>query len=122
MRISDWSSDVCSSDLTASGKSHLALGLARRDPTWGLVSADSMQVYRGMDIGTAKPTLAEQADVPHHAIDLLDPWEDGTVVHYQRVAREAIAGIEARGRRALLVGGTGLYIQAVVDDLEIPGQ
>src|SRR3546814_6030745 len=81
-----------------------------------------MQVYRGMDIGTAKPTLAEQADVPHHAIDLLDPWEDGTVVHYQRVAREAIAGIEARGRRALLVGGTGLYIQAVVDDLEIPGQ
>ncbi|HEY9556117.1 MAG TPA: tRNA (adenosine(37)-N6)-dimethylallyltransferase MiaA [Acidimicrobiales bacterium] len=107
---------------TASGKSHLALGLARRDPTWELVSADSMQVYRGMDIGTAKPTLAEQADVPHHAIDLLDPWEDGTVVHYQRVAREAIAGIEARGRRALLVGGTGLYIQAVVDDLEIPGQ
>src|SRR3546814_5601134 len=93
MRISDWSSDVCSSDLTASGKSHLALGLARRDPTWELVSADSMQVYRGMDIGAAKPTLAEQADVPHHAIVLLDPWEDCTVVHYQRVAREAIAGL-----------------------------
>jgi tRNA dimethylallyltransferase len=107
---------------TASGKSALALALARRDPTWELVSVDSMQVYRGMDIGTAKPSAAEQAEVPHHLIDRLDPWEDGTVAWFQREAKAAIADIEQRGRRALLVGGTALYVQAIVDDLEIPGQ
>jgi tRNA dimethylallyltransferase len=107
---------------TASGKSELALGLARRDPVWELVSVDSMQVYRGMDIGTAKPTPAERAEVPHHLLDRLDPWEDGTVAWYQREAQAVLADIEARGRRALLVGGTGLYVQAVVDDLDIPGQ
>ena len=107
---------------TATGKSALALALARQDPTWELVSIDSMQVYRGMDIGTAKPTPAEQAEVPHHLIDLLDPWEDATVAWFQQEARTALADIEARGRRALLVGGTGLYVQAVVDDLDIPGQ
>lgn len=83
---------------------------------------DSMQVYRGMDIGTAKPTPAEQARVPHHLIDIVDPAASFSVVPFQRVAREAIAAIEARGRRALLVGGTGLYFQAVVDDLEFPGE
>jgi tRNA dimethylallyltransferase len=107
---------------TASGKSALALALARSDPRWEIVSVDSMQVYRGMDIGTAKPTAAEQAEVPHHMIDLLDPWDDGTVAWFQREAHQAIAGIEDRGRRALLVGGTGLYVQAIVDDLDIPGQ
>ena len=107
---------------TASGKSALALELARRDRTWELVSADSMQVYRGMDIGTAKPTAAERAEVPHHLLDRLEPWEDGTVAWYQREAQTAIADIEARGHRALLVGGTALYVQAVVDDLDIPGQ
>jgi tRNA dimethylallyltransferase len=107
---------------TASGKSALALALARRDPAWELVSVDSMQVYRGMDIGTAKPTPAEQAEVPHHLIDVLDPWDDSTVAWFEQAARAAIADIEARDRRALLVGGTGLYLQAVVDDLEIPGQ
>jgi tRNA dimethylallyltransferase len=107
---------------TASGKSALALALARRDPRWELVSVDSMQVYRGMDIGTAKPSPAERAEVPHHLLDLLDPWEDGTVAWFQREAQAAIADIEGRGRRALLVGGTGLYVQAVVDDLDIPGQ
>ena len=107
---------------TTSGKSALALALARRDPSWELVSVDSMQVYRGMDIGTAKPTVAERAEVPHHLIDLLEPWEDGTVAWFQRVAKGAVADIEARGRRALLVGGTALYVQAVVDDLDIPGQ
>ncbi len=107
---------------TASGKSALALALARRDPAWELVSVDSMQVYRGMDIGTAKPTAAERAEVPHHLLDLLDPWEDGAVAWFQREAVAAIADIEARGRRALLVGGTALYVQAVVDDLDIPGQ
>ncbi len=107
---------------TASGKSALALALARRDPTWELVSADSMQVYRGMDIGTAKPTMAERAEVPHHLLDLLEPWEDGTVAWFQSQARAAVADIERRGRRALVVGGTALYVQALVDKLDIPGQ
>jgi tRNA dimethylallyltransferase len=107
---------------TASGKSALALALARHDTAWELVSVDSMQVYRGMDIGTAKPSRTEQAEVPHHLIDVLDPWEEGTVAWFQRAAQQAIADIEARGRRALLVGGTGLYVQAIVDDLDIPGQ
>ncbi len=83
---------------------------------------DSMQVYRGMDVGTAKPSPAEQARVPHHLIDIADPSEDFSVVRFQAAAREAIAGIEARGRRALLVGGTGLYLQAVIDDLRFPGE
>jgi tRNA dimethylallyltransferase len=75
-----------------------------------------------MDIGTAKPTLRERAEVPHHLIDLLDPWEDGTVAWFQREARAVLRDVEARGRRALLVGGTALYVQAVVDGLEIPGR
>ena len=107
---------------TASGKSALALELARHDPSWEIVTVDSMQVYRGMDIGTAKPTLAERAEVPHHLLDLLDPWDDGTVVWFQSEARFAIADIEARGQRALLVGGTALYVQAIVDNLTFPGQ
>ena len=107
---------------TASGKSALALAMARRDPGIELVSVDSMQVYRGMDIGTAKPTPAERAEVPHHLIDLSDPWEDFTAAAFQARFREALAGIEGRGHRALLVGGTGLYLRAVVDDLEIPGR
>jgi len=107
---------------TASGKSALALVAARHDPRIELVSVDSMQVYRGMDIGTAKPTLAERAEVPHHLIDVADPWDDFTVADFQALSREALAGIEARGHRALLVGGTGLYLRAVVDDLDIPGQ
>lgn len=107
---------------TASGKSSLAMALGRQDPSWELLSIDSMQVYRGMDIGTAKPTRAEQAEVPHHLIDLLDPWEEATVAWFQGEARTAIAAIEGRGRRALLVGGTALYVQAIVDDLAIPGQ
>jgi tRNA dimethylallyltransferase len=107
---------------TASGKSALALALARRLPEWELVSVDSMQVYRGMDIGTAKPTPAERAEVPHHLLDLLDPWEEATVAWFQAEARTALAAIEARGRRALLVGGTALYVQALVDGLDIPGR
>ncbi|MFL6203982.1 MAG: tRNA (adenosine(37)-N6)-dimethylallyltransferase MiaA [Acidimicrobiales bacterium] len=107
---------------TASGKSALALELARRDTSWELVSVDSMQVYRGMDIGTAKPSPAERAEVPHHLLDLLDPWEEATVAWFQQEARAAVADIERRGGRALLVGGTALYVQAIVDDLDIPGQ
>ena len=108
--------------VTASGKSGLALDLARRDRTIELVSVDSMQVYRGMDIGTAKPTRAERAAVPHHLVDVADPWEDFTVARFVAEARAAVEAIEARSRRALLVGGTGLYLRAVVDDLAVPGR
>ncbi|WP_334141509.1 tRNA (adenosine(37)-N6)-dimethylallyltransferase MiaA [Rhabdothermincola sp.] len=107
---------------TASGKSAVALALARRYPELELVSVDSMQVYRGMDIGTAKPTPAERAEVPHHLIDLVDPWQEFTVAEFQRAFQETLAAIEARGHRALLVGGTGLYLRAVVDRLAIPGR
>lgn len=107
---------------TASGKSALALAVGRADPTIEIVSVDSMQVYRGMDIGTAKPTPAERSAVPHHLVDIADPWDDFTVSAYADHARAALAGIEARGHRALLVGGTGLYLRAVVDDLRPPGQ
>ena len=108
--------------VTASGKSALAMALARRHRDLELVSIDSMQVYRKMDIGTAKPSAAEQAEVPHHLIDLADPDEEFTVVRFQAAFADALAGIEQRGHRALLVGGTGLYLQAVVDGLTIPGQ
>ena len=81
-----------------------------------------MQVYRGMDVGTAKASAAERAEVPHHLLDVADPSEDFSVARFQALAAEAIAGIEARGRRALLVGGTGLYVQAVVDGLALPGE
>jgi tRNA dimethylallyltransferase len=109
---------------TASGKSALALELARRlpGPPVELVSVDSMQVYRGMDVGTAKPTPAERAEIPHHLLDLADPSEDFTVTRFQAACRETLADIEGRGHRALLVGGTGLYVRAVVDELSPPGQ
>jgi tRNA dimethylallyltransferase len=86
-----------------------------------IVSVDSMQVYRGMDIGTAKPTAAEQAAVPHHLLDLADPGQDFSLGRFQAAAAETIAAIESRGHRALLVGGTGLYYQAVVDGFDLPG-
>ncbi|NCZ70730.1 MAG: tRNA (adenosine(37)-N6)-dimethylallyltransferase MiaA, partial [Actinobacteria bacterium] len=82
----------------------------------------AMQVYRGMDIGTAKPTAAEQSLVRHHLIDLVDATENFTVSRFQAEYRPVMADIESRGGTAILVGGTGLYLRAVVDDLEIPGQ
>jgi tRNA dimethylallyltransferase len=108
--------------VTASGKSETALHLARRRGDCEIVSVDSMCVYRGMDIGTSKPGADARAAVPHHLLDLVDPDEDFTVTQFQRAAREALAGIERRGHHALLVGGTGLYLRAVVDDLAIPGR
>ena len=107
---------------TASGKSALALAVARTDPTIELVSVDSMQVYRRMDIGTAKPTPAERAEVPHHLVDIIDPWEEFTVTAFADRAQAAIVDIESRGRRPLLVGGTGLYLRAVIDELAVPGR
>ncbi len=107
---------------TASGKSALALSLARALGDVEIVSVDSMQGYRGMDIGTAKPSVTEQAAVPHHLLDIAEPSEDLNVARYQVLARATVAEIEQRGKRALLVGGTGLYFQAVVDDLCFPGE
>jgi tRNA dimethylallyltransferase len=107
---------------TASGKSALALALAGRREDLEIVTVDSMQVYRGMDIGTAKPTREEQAQVPHHLIDLVDPDDEYTVSRFQSDCTAVLAEIEQRGHRAVLVGGTGLYLRAVTDQLEIPGQ
>jgi tRNA dimethylallyltransferase len=105
---------------TASGKSALALEVACAFDDVELVSVDSMQVYRGLDIGTAKPTPAERDRVPHHLIDVAEPTEEWSVARFQQEARAAVADIEARGKRALLVGGTGLYVQAVIDPLTFP--
>jgi tRNA dimethylallyltransferase len=107
---------------TASGKSALALELGRRLPEVELVSVDSMQVYREMDIGTAKPSPAERAEVPHHLIDVVDPAEEFTVAEFQAAFDQARSTIEARNHHAVLVGGTGLYLRAVIDGLDIPGQ
>ncbi len=107
---------------TASGKSDVALAVARRLGDVELVSVDSMQVYRGMDIGTAKPTPAEQAEVRHHCIDLVDPTTEFTVGDFQPAYRVAIDEIGRRGHRALLVGGTGLYHRVVIDDFDLPGE
>ncbi len=107
---------------TASGKSALALEVARRLGDVELVTVDSMQVYRGMDVGTASPTAAERDEVPHHLVDVADPWEDYSLARFQADAQRALADVAARGRRAVLVGGTGLYLRAVVDGLTIPGR
>ncbi|MFN0089899.1 MAG: tRNA (adenosine(37)-N6)-dimethylallyltransferase MiaA [Acidimicrobiales bacterium] len=106
--------------VTASGKSALAMAAARRLGRLELVSVDSMQVYRGMDIGAAKPTAAERAEVPHHLLDLADPGEEFSVTRFRDAGRAALADISARGVRALLVGGTGLYLRALIDPLDIP--
>jgi tRNA dimethylallyltransferase len=105
---------------TASGKSAVALAAAHALRDVEIVSIDSMQVYRGLDIGTAKPSAAERAAVPHHLVDVAEPDDEWSVARFQREARAAIAAIETRGKRALLVGGTGLYMEAVVDRLEFP--
>ncbi len=107
---------------TASGKSALALAVARERGGVELASVDSMQVYRDMDIGTAKPTAADRAVVPHHLIDFVDPTEEFTVVDFRREYDRVSAAIATRGAAALLVGGTGLYVRAVVDRLEPPGE
>lgn len=107
---------------TASGKSAIALEVARALGDVEIVSVDSMQVYRGLDIGTAKPTPAERSEVRHHLLDLVEVEEEFSVAEFQRAASLVRADIERRGRRALLVGGTGLYLRAVIDDLELPGR
>ena len=98
------------------------MALAETDPRIEIISADSMQVYRGMDIGTAKPTLVEQAAVRHHLIDIVEPNDDYTVSRFVVDVERVSAEITARGQVPVLVGGTGLYVRAIVDGLEIPGQ
>lgn len=101
----------------------LARALASTEaPPVEIVCVDSMQVYRGMDIGTAKPSAADRAEVRHHLLDGASPDEDFTVTGFQGAAEAALADVEARGARALLVGGSGLYFQAVVDRLTPPGR
>ncbi len=104
---------------TAAGKTELALAVAERLGA-EVVSADAMLVYRGMDIGTAKPTPEERGRVPHHLVDLVDPGEEFSVARFQPLARAAIAEVLGRGRVPLLVGGSGLYFQAVVDEFVFP--
>jgi tRNA dimethylallyltransferase len=105
---------------TATGKSELAVALAERLGA-EVVNADSMQLYRGMDIGTAKPGPAERRGVPHHLLDVWDVTERASVAEYQRLARAAIEAVLARGRLPVLVGGSGLYVRAALDDLDFPG-
>jgi tRNA dimethylallyltransferase len=104
---------------TASGKTDLAIQVAERLGA-EIVCADSTTVYRGMDVGTAKPTPEQRSRVAHHLLDVAEPSEAFTVARYQRMAREAIDDVRARGRVPLLVGGSGLYVRAVVDDLVFP--
>jgi len=104
---------------TATGKSDLAVSLAK-EIDGEVINADSMQLYKGMDIGTAKITVDERQGVPHHLMDLLDVTEDANVAWYQENAREKISEIHSRGKNAIIVGGTGLYIKAILDDLNFP--
>jgi tRNA dimethylallyltransferase len=105
---------------TAAGKSDLGVALARR-LGGEVVNADSMQLYRGMDIGTAKLTPAERGGVPHHLLDVWDVTETASVADYQRMARAEIDRLHAEGRVPVLVGGSGLYVRAALDVMEFPG-
>lgn len=105
---------------TGSGKSDLAVNLAL-ELDGEVINADAMQFYRGMDIGTAKISLAERRGVPHHLLDILDVTQEASVSQFQEQARAAITDIQSRGKRAILVGGSGLYVRAALDVLEFPG-
>jgi tRNA dimethylallyltransferase len=105
---------------TGSGKSDLAVNLAL-ELDGEVINADAMQFYRGMDIGTAKISLAERRGVPHHLLDILDVTQEASVSRFQEQARAAIADIHSRGKRAILAGGSGLYVRAALDVLEFPG-
>jgi tRNA dimethylallyltransferase len=102
---------------TASGKTALALRLAEKHGSMEIINADSLLVYRGMNIGTAKPTAAELARIPHHLIDICDPSETFSAGDFVRRTKKAIVDIESRGKRALIVGGTGFYLKALLKGL-----
>src|SRR5258708_5029260 len=101
---------------TGSGKSQLALELAEQH-TAEIISMDSMALYRGRDIGTAKPTAADRQRVPHHLIDVLDPWQSASVAWWLDQARACYHAIRQRGKRVLIVGGTPLYLRALLQGL-----
>ena len=107
---------------TASGKSKLAMTIAENVRDFEIVSLDSMQIYKRMNIGTAKPTREEQAIIPHHMIDIVEPHEEYTISQFQIEAQSNIDEIESRGMLPLLVGGTGLFLRTIIDELDIPGQ
>lgn len=107
---------------TASGKSDVAMELATTVGGFEIVAADSMQVYRGMDIGTAKPTESDQKKVQHHGIDIADPWDDFSVAQFLQHIEMARESMAKRDKHELIVGGTGLYVTALVDGLNMPGQ
>jgi tRNA dimethylallyltransferase len=104
---------------TATGKSDLALDLAEAIDG-EVINADSMQLYKGMDIGTAKLTLEERRGIPHHLLDILSVNQDASVAQYQSLARTAVDEVRSRGKAAILVGGTGLYIKSVLDEMNFP--
>jgi tRNA dimethylallyltransferase len=104
---------------TATGKSDLAVSLAQ-EIGGEIINADSMQIYKGMDIGTAKLNVSERAGIAHHLLDVLYVTEDATVAWYQDLARTAVTDIHSRGKDAIIVGGTGLYIKSILDDLNFP--
>lgn len=104
---------------TATGKSDLAIEVAKKFDG-EIINADSMQLYRGMDIGTAKLTFAERESIPHHLLDVLDVSEDASVAQYQTLARAAVDEIMGRGKAAIVVGGTGLYIKSIIDEMNFP--
>lgn len=104
---------------TATGKSDIAVEIALQIDA-EIINADSMQLYQGMDVGTAKISLAERKGVEHHLLDVLEVKEDASVAWYQTRAREVIAEIESRDKHVVIVGGTGLYIKAILDDLNFP--
>jgi tRNA dimethylallyltransferase len=104
---------------TATGKSDLAIEVASKY-NGEIINADSMQLYRGMDIGTAKLTVAERQGIPHHLLDILDVSQDASVASYQGLARAAADQLRAEGKAAVIVGGTGLYIKAIIDEMNFP--
>ena len=104
---------------TSTGKSDLAVSLAKELGA-EIVNADSMQIYKGMDIGTAKLSQDERGGITHHLLDVLNVTQDATVAWYQELARAAVADIHSRGNDAIIVGGTGLYIKSILDDLNFP--
>ncbi|MDF2847754.1 MAG: tRNA ((37)-N6)-dimethylallyltransferase MiaA, partial [Oerskovia sp.] len=102
---------------TATGKSDLALDLAQALAPAEIVNADAYQLYRGMDVGTAKVSVDERRGVRHHLLDVIDPVEDASVARYQAEARRVLDEVAARGARAVVVGGSGLYVRALLDDM-----
>ena len=104
---------------TATGKSDLAVALAQEIGA-EIINADSMQIYKGMDIGTAKLSPAERGGIEHHMLDVLGVSQDSTVAWYQELARQSVTQIHGRGKNAIIVGGTGLYIKSILDDLNFP--